>query len=205
MIATNTPLITYEDLAENSRVEPGRIAGSDEQPSQTRQIPPPAHGPSHQMSHSPTEPQLQALRDLASFYRATVAAAADPENHPLISIWDAFEDPVAELQGIVARHPPLQRPQDDDDSVFDLREQELLANADFDTLAQLLAHELDWAIEIHSDNGLPVCGFETGNNADRLFSITARAAQLVAEADGDEGAEPETIFHDHPYTIFVRG
>lgn len=156
--------------------------------------------------HHPTTPELQALRDLAAFYRAVVAAAPDPSEHPLISIWDAFEDPIAELQAIVTKNTVLQIQDEpgEDDSFFEQREDPgLLANADFDTLAHLFHHELDWAITIHSDNGLPVCGFETGNNADRLFSITARAAQLVAQADGEQANAPATIFHEHPFTIFL--
>jgi hypothetical protein len=157
------------------------------------------------MNLPPTEPQLLALRELAAFYRAVTDAEADPDDHPLISIWDAFEDPITELRQIVAKHPVLQQASSAEESVFDLRDQELLVNANFDTLVRLLSHELEWAIGIHSDNGLPVCGFETGNNADRLYSITARAAQMLAEAEGDSAAHPDSIFHDHPYTVFIRG
>lgn len=139
--------------------------------------------PPGEPSNLSADSQLLALRDLANFYRAVTAAEADPDDHLLFSIWDAFDDPVAELQRIVKKYPVLQRASSDEESVFDLRDQALLATADFDTLAKLLNHELDWAIETHSDNGLPVCGFETGNNANQLFSITARAALLAAEAD----------------------
>lgn len=147
--------------------------------------------------------QLAALRDLAAFYRAVVAT--EHQDHPLISLWDAFDDPVAELRQIIARHREAFALPFDSADIFADRDDETLRTSSFETLARLLKGEIEWAAEIHDPKGFQVCGFETAQNADRLFSIVARAAQMTAEADDDPDAFPPTIFHDHPFIIFLRG
>lgn len=150
-----------------------------------------------------TEAQLLALRDLAAFYRAVIGT--ESQEHPLLSLWDAFDDPVEVLAELIAKHKDVFEQQPEDINLFELRDPEHLRNSTFDELSLMLQQEVEWASQIHSPNGLPVCGYETGQNADRLFSLVARAAQLVAEADNDPGAFPGPLFHEHPYIVFLRG